>query len=196
MKTSVLLLALTLSMTACTRTPVGTFSAADGSTAAPSVVNANGNIRDERLLQRQTQIDDSIAQSLERLDAALDPNADPANLDKLVQGDEIDPSLLNDPLLLRREQVEQKFDEKNQALIDDTRTGNLDNVADNRGLNPDELFDRDLNNKAQIDEKLDNKAQEATQDDGTEASEDKDTPSENATNSTSSTENTETLPSI
>lgn len=168
MKFLFLTLALSLSLSACTRVPVGTFSAADGSTAAPAVVDANSNIEAERDLNRLRDIDSSIDAGLARLDAALDPNSAPANLDKLVTDNDLDPALASDPNFRRQIEVENKFNEKNQSLIDDELTGNLDNVNENTATSPDEFNDLQRQQQAEIDQKLDEKAQDAVAQDSDE----------------------------
>ena len=163
MKFLLLTLALTVSLSACTRVAVGTFAAADGSTAAPAVVDANTNTQDEIDLNRLKDIDSSIDASLARLDSALDPNAEPANLDKLVSENDLDPALASDPNLRRQIEVENKFNEKNQALIDDELSGNLDNVDQNTAATPDNFNDLQRQQQAEIDQKLDEKAQNAVE---------------------------------
>lgn len=170
MARKLLLLCLFPALVACTRVPTGVFGTADGSDAVPAVIDGNSAVRDERDLKRLKAIDESINDSLARLDAALDPNAEPADLDKLVVGDTVDPALLNDRSLRQQVEIEQKFDEKNQALIDDTRSGNLDQVESNSGLDPADFNNRDLRQQAQVDQKLDEKAAEVAPDKATDSS--------------------------
>lgn len=162
-KKLIVLLAVLPLMTACTRVSVGSFTSADSGEADAVSVDGNTNIREERSLTRLHDIDQSIQDSMDRLDAALDPNADskPANLDKLVQNNEIDPALKNDRNLYRNAVIDQKIDDKNRALINDELSGNLDSVSENTGQNPDDFSNRELKQTAQIDQKLDEKAQSA-----------------------------------
>jgi hypothetical protein len=181
-------------MGACTRVSVGSFSAADSGEAAGRIVNSNDNIKEERSLGRLEDIDQSIQDSLARLDAALDPNSqtDPANLDKLVQGDEIDPALKNDPYLLRQAQIDQKFDDKNRDLINDELSGNLDSVSKNTGLNPDNFDNRNLKQTAEIDQKLDQKAVSSVEGDEQEGDSDRTEIEKGASENT----NSDPLPSL
>ncbi|PKL75652.1 MAG: hypothetical protein CVV27_14305, partial [Candidatus Melainabacteria bacterium HGW-Melainabacteria-1] len=136
----------------------GVFSTADGSEAGPRIINANGNTQAERDLRRLEDIDQSIQASLTRLDAALDPNnTDPANLEKLVVGDGVDPALLGSRSLRQQAEIDQKFDEKNQALIDNTMTGNLDNV-ESTGNPASGTLERNHQLQTEVDSKLDDKA--------------------------------------
>lgn len=122
--TLVLLLCLPM-LAACERVPVGAFGVAGGE-AGPVMINQDDPQRDEWELGRLQAIDRSIDESLKRLDAALDPNSPPANLDKLVMNDDVDPSLKNDIHLYRRQvQINQLMDQKNQDLIDNRLTGLL-----------------------------------------------------------------------
>lgn len=161
MKKSLLLLACLPLLAACNRVPSGVLSLADGSEAAPRVVDSNSGTRSERDLKRLGQIDQSIQASLNRLEAALDPNnKEPANLEKLVVGDGIDPALASNRQLRQQAQIDQKMDEKNQALIDNTMSGNLEEIE--KTGNPDTAsVTRDQKLQIQIDEKLDEKAESA-----------------------------------
>lgn len=131
MKKHTLVLLLCLPMLAsCERVPVGVFGVAGGE-AGPVMINQDDPQRDEWELGRLQAIDRSIDESLKRLDAALDPNSPPANLDKLVMNDEVDPSLKNDIHLYRRQvQINQLMDQKNQDLIDNRLTGLLRSLPD------------------------------------------------------------------
>ncbi|MEZ0368128.1 MAG: hypothetical protein ACAI44_03465 [Candidatus Sericytochromatia bacterium] len=161
MKKTLLLLAALPLLASCNRVPTGILSLADGSEAAPRVVDSNANTRAERDLKRLSDIDKSIQASLTRLDAALDPNnTDPANLEKLVVGDGIDPALASNRQLRQQAEIDQKLDEKNQALIDNTRSGNLDEFEETG--NPDgDTLSREQRLQTEIDDKLDDKAEAA-----------------------------------
>ena len=158
-KKSLLALLCLSALVSCQRIPSSVFSLADGSEASAVAVDGNNNTIAERDLGRLNNIDSSIDESLDRLNAALDPNSEPANLYKLVVGDTIDPALLNDRGLSQQAQIEQKFDQKNQDLIDNVSSGNLDSVSENSGLDPANFSDRDRKQQAQIDQKLDGKAE-------------------------------------
>lgn len=193
MKKTVALLCLLPLMGACTRVSVGSFSALDSGEAAGRTVNANTNIQEERSLTRLENIDQSIQDSLDRLDAALDPNSTtaPANLDKLVQGDELDPALKNDPFLVRQALIDKKIDDRNRELINDELTGNLGSVTENKGLDPADYNNRSLKQTAAIDQKLDEKAVAAVEDtEGPEGS------SEKSSENTESTSETTPTPSL
>lgn len=164
MKKSLLLLATLPLLAACNRVPSGVLSLADGSEAAPRVVDSNSNTRAERDLKRLGDIDKSIQASLSRLDAALDPNnTDPAHLEKLVVGDKPDPALTSSSRSLRQQSaIDQKFDEKNQALIDNSMSGSLDEVENAETGNPaPDTLNRDQRLRAEVDNMLDEKAESA-----------------------------------
>lgn len=159
MKKALLLLSLLPLIVSCSRVPSGVFGVADGSEAAPRVVDANSNTRAERDLKRLQQIDQNIQASLARLDAALDPNnTDPAHLEKLIVGDEMDPALANSRSLRQQAAIEKKFDEKNQALLDNSRTGNLDELQKTSDLDP-KILTREQRSQIQIDQKIDEKVE-------------------------------------
>ncbi|MGV3523322.1 MAG: hypothetical protein ACO1RX_03820 [Candidatus Sericytochromatia bacterium] len=164
MKHPALLLLLSCSLMACTRVPTGSFGTAGAGSAVPIIVNGNSNIQAERDLRRLKDVDASIRASLDRLDAALDPNSPPANLEKLVVGDDIDPAIVGNRSLYQQALIDQKMDEKNQQLIDDVRTGNLDNVDQNNATNPEQPNTRLQQQQSEIDAELDRKAEEAVTD--------------------------------
>lgn len=158
--------ALALSLSACDRVP-STFSAKDVDSAPAA--SAPGRGFTERLeLTRLNQIEEQIDASLARLDAAFDPNAPEANLDKLVVGTEIDPALATSPFLTRDQIIDKKFDDKNKALINDEFSGNLNNVEDTTGLDPKDFSQINLQRAARIEQKLDQKAIDAVKDKSTE----------------------------
>lgn len=135
MKKHALALVLLLPLlVACERVPVGAFGLAGGE-AGPVVVNQDDPQKDEWELGRLLAIDRSIDESLRRLDAALDPNSAPANLDRLVLNDEVDPSLKNDLHLYRRQVlINELMDQKNRDLIDNRLTGVLRDLPDDARL--------------------------------------------------------------
>lgn len=154
-----LLFTLAFSLSACDRVP-STFSAKDVDSAPAA--SAPGRGFTERLdLTRLNQIEEQIDASLARLDAAFDPNAPEANLDKLVLGTEIDPGLATSPFLTREQIIDKKFDDKNKALINDEFSGNLDNVEDTTGLDPKDFSQINLQRAARIEQNLDQKAIDA-----------------------------------
>jgi len=158
LKKCLTLLLLLPALGACERVPVGSFGLASGEAGPVMINNGNGNTKEEIALQRLNAIDASINASLARLEAAMDPNSPPANLDKLVHNDEIDPALRNDPFLYRQALINQKFDEKNQALIDDQLSGNLSQLNENELPAGSESFDdRSLQQRDSIDQKLQEK---------------------------------------
>lgn len=164
MKKKLALLATLPFLVACNRIPAGILSLSDGDEATPRVVDSNSGNRAERDLKRLSSIDNAIQASLNRLDAALDPNnKTAANLEKLVVGDGIDPALASNRQLRQQAQIDQKFDQKNQALIDNTKTGNLDNVQQTNDLDP-AAMTREQKIQAAIDSSLDRKAIDAVKD--------------------------------
>ncbi len=183
-KKSLIALLCLSALVSCQRIPSSVFSLADGSEASAISVDGNSGTVAERDLGRLNNIDASIDESLDRLSAALDPNSAPANLDKLVVGDKVDPGILNERGLSQQAQIEQKFDQKNQDLIDNVSTGNLDNVSENSGLNPDNFSDRDRKQQAQIDQKLDSKA-DSQSDDSLDSETQTDSESQDSNNSDS-----------
>lgn len=159
MKKTLLLLASISLLAACNRVPTGILSLADSSEAAPRSASGSSGVQAERDLRRLEDIDKSIQASLTRLDAALDPNnKTPANLDKLVQGDTTDPSLLSNRSLRQQAQVDAKFDEKNQALIDNSLSGNLDDLESTRQPDATDAPTRQQRLLNQIDNRLDDSA--------------------------------------
>lgn len=160
MKKTLLLLASISLLAACNRVPTGIISIAAGSEAAPRSGDGVAGARAERDLRRLEDIDKSIQASLTRLDAALDPNnTTPANLDKLVQGDATDPSLLSNRSLRQQAQIDAKFDEKNQALIDNSLSGNLDQLDSSKQPDAADAPTRQQRLLNQIDNKLDEKTE-------------------------------------
>lgn len=159
--TLVLLLCLP-ALAACDRVPAAAFGVAGGE-AGPVMINQDDPQRDEWELGRLQAIDQSIDESLKRLDAALDPNSPPANLDKLVMNDEVDPSLKNDIHLYRRQvQINELMDQKNQDLIDNRLTGLLRSLP-----NEDQLATHDdlrLTLRDEVDAGLLDKARDARPD--------------------------------
>ncbi len=156
----ILILAAT-SLSGCSRVP-STFGISDVD-SAPGASAPNQGFVESLDLDRLNQIEAQIDASLARLDAAFDPNAPEANLDKLVTGASLDPALANSPFLTRDQLIDQKIDEKNKALINDEFSGNLDNVEDNTGLNPEDFSDINLRRAAQVEQNLDQKAIKAVQ---------------------------------
>lgn len=164
----ILILAAT-SLSGCSRVP-STFGISDVD-SAPGASAPNQGFVESLDLDRLNQIEAQIDASLARLDAAFDPNAPEANLDKLVTGASLDPALANSPFLTRDQLIDQKIDEKNKALINDEFSGNLDNVEDNTGLDPKDFSDINLRRAAQVEQNLDQKAIEAVQPEPTPAKE-------------------------
>lgn len=152
------LLALS-SISACTRVP-STFGISDVD-SAPGATAPNQGFIENLDLDRLNQIEAQIDASLARLDAAFDPNAPEANLDKLVVGTEIDPALANSPFLTQDQLIDQKIDAKNKALINDEFSGNLDNVEANTGLDPKDFSDLNFQRAARVEQNLDQKAIDA-----------------------------------
>ncbi|PIQ23948.1 hypothetical protein COW36_05360 [bacterium (Candidatus Blackallbacteria) CG17_big_fil_post_rev_8_21_14_2_50_48_46] len=152
-------LMITLSpLVACTRVPVGAFGVSGSDGANAISVDAGANTLEEKKLTRLKQIDQKIQESADKLNAVLDPNkvSEPANLDKLVIGDELDPSLSYDRRFSANQKIEQKMDQKAQDLISGeasaTSTSTL-TPTDSSLLN-----DRSLRNQASIDQNLNEKA--------------------------------------
>lgn len=148
-----------LSVVGCNRVPVGIFGVSGAGGANAISVDAGSNIAEERKLTRLKQIDQKIQESADRLSAILDPSKtlEPANLAKLVIGDEIDPSLRNDRHLNANQIIEQKLDQKAQDLISGTVKASgtsPDNSAPDTSL----LNDRTLRNQAEIDQNLNTRA--------------------------------------
>lgn len=161
MNKKIALFALLPLLAACNRVPSGILSVADGSDATGRIVDSNSGNQAERDLKRLSSIDSAIQASLNRLDAALDPNnKTAANLEKLVVGDGIDPAIASNRTLRQQALIDQKMDEKNQALIDNTKTGNLDHIQDTSDQDPASMT-REQKLQAQIDSGLDQKAQDA-----------------------------------
>lgn len=154
-----LLLLTALSASACTRVP-STFGTSDVD-SAPGATAPNKGYIENLELDRLSQIEAQIDESLARLNAAFDPDAPEANLDKLVVGTELDPAFANSPFLTRDQIIDKKIDEKNQALIDDEFSGNLDNVEETTGLDPADFSDINFQRAARIEKNLDQKAIEA-----------------------------------
>ena len=123
-----LTLTVGLSLTACTRVP-STFSLSDVD-SAPAAASRNLQSEQRIDIDRLNQIEAKIDESLARLEAAFDPNAPEANLDKLVENNETIASLSPNSVLTHQQLIDLKFDEKNKALINDELTGNLDNIDD------------------------------------------------------------------
>lgn len=199
MKKTLLLLASITLLAACNRVPTGILSLADGSEAAPRSVSGGSGVQAERDLRRLEDIDKSIQASLTRLDAALDPNnKTPANLDKLVQGDKTDPSLLSNRNLRQQAQVDAKFDEKNQALIDNSLSGNLDDLDSTRQPDAADAPTRQQRLLNQIDNRLDDKAGEvlAEPDASTETVPAESAPAEQAPESAPAPEAPEPAPEV
>lgn len=154
-----LFLLATASISACTRVP-STFGISDVD-SAPGATAPNQGFIESLDLDRLNQIEAQIDASLARLDAAFDPNAPEANLDKLVVGTEIDPALANSPFLTQDQLIDQKIDAKNKALINDEFSGNLDNVEENTGLDPKDFSNIDFQRAARVEQNLDQKAIDA-----------------------------------
>jgi hypothetical protein len=166
-----LIFALAFSLSACDRVP-STFSAKDVDSAPAA--SAPGRGFSERLdLTRLNQIEEQIDASLARLDAAFDPNAPEANLDKLVVGTEIDTALATSPFLTRDQIIDKKFDDKNKALINDDLSGNLDNVEDTASIDPNNFSQINLQRAARIQQQLDQKAIDAVKSKSTDTKTDK-----------------------
>lgn len=164
----ILILAAT-SISGCSRVP-STFGISDVD-SAPGASAPNQGFVESLDLDRLNQIEAQIDASLARLDAAFDPNAPEANLDKLVTGAALDPALANSPFLTQDQLIDQKIDEKNKALINDEFSGHLDNVEDNTGLDPQNFSDINLRRAAQVEQNLDQKAIEAVKPASTPAKE-------------------------
>jgi hypothetical protein len=186
-------LMLLTSVSGCTRVPVGAFgvSGSDAANGTATAADAGSNTREEFKLRRLGQIDTKIQQSADQLKAILDPSqsTSPANLDKLVVGDPLDPSLSYDRRFSAGQRIEQKMDQKAQELIDGTTTASSSATAvdtDNSLRN-----DRTLRNQAEIDKTLDSAATSASPETGTEPAESPDP----ALSAPAETKPTETPPS-
>ncbi|MGE3724185.1 MAG: hypothetical protein AB7I41_01440 [Candidatus Sericytochromatia bacterium] len=147
------------SLVGCNRVPVGVFGVSGSGGANAISVDAGANTAEERKLTRLKQIDQKIQESADRLSAILDPTKtlEPANLDKLVVGDAIDPSLSYDRRFSANQKIEQKLDQKALDLIS--------GVPKETAVSPDTsspdsslLNDRTLRNQAEIDQSLNTRA--------------------------------------
>lgn len=147
------------SLVGCNRVPVGVFGVSGSGGANAISVDAGANTAEERKLTRLKQIDQKIQESADRLSAILDPTKtlEPANLDKLVVGDAIDPSLSYDRRFSANQKIEQKLDQKALDLI----SGAPKEAAvtpDTSSPDSSLLNDRTLRNQAEIDQSLNTRA--------------------------------------
>ncbi len=147
------------SLVGCNRVPVGVFGVSGSGGANAISVDAGANTSEERKLTRLKQIDQKIQESADRLSAILDPTQtlEPANLDKLVVGDQIDPSLSYDRRFNANQRIEQKMDQNALDLI----SGSAKEAAttpDTGSVDSSLLNDRTLRNQAEIDQSLNTRA--------------------------------------
>ncbi len=147
-----LALAVGLSLTACSRVP-GTFSTSDVD-SAPAASSRSVDEQELFDFNRLSQIEAKIDESLARLEAAFDPNAPEANLDRLVQENEEINTVANNGFVSGQQIVEHKFNEKNRALINDELTGNLENTTV-EDLNTDSINSNILRQKVTVNQLLD-----------------------------------------
>lgn len=151
---------------ACTRVPVGSFGVSGSEGANAILLDTGNNTREEQKLRRLNQIDEKIQESADRLNAILDPqkSSEPANLEKLVVGDSIDPSLSYDRRFNAGQIIEQKMDQKARDLISgSTSSSTTSSNAPDSLSDPALLNDRQLRNQAEIDASLNTAASSDTE---------------------------------
>jgi hypothetical protein len=143
-------------LVACSRVPVGAFGVAGSGGSNAISVDAGSNTLEERKLTKLKQIDQKIQDGLDHLTAILDPSqtTEPANLDKLVVGDAIDPSLSYDRRFSANQKIEQKLDAKAQDLISGSVKATTVSTSPDTSADPSLLNDRSLRNQAEIDKSL------------------------------------------
>jgi hypothetical protein len=147
------------SLVGCNRVPVGVFGVSSSGSANAISIDAGANTSEERKLTRLKQIDQKIQESADRLSAILDPTQtlEPANLDKLVVGDQIDPSLSYDRRFSANQRIEQNMDQKALDLISGSAKAAA-TTPDTGSKDSSLLNDRTLRNQAEIDQSLNTRA--------------------------------------
>lgn len=164
---------------ACARVPVGAFGVAGSESGNSISLNTDHNTLEEQKLKRLSQIDQKIQESSDRLNAILDPNQNsaPADLEKLVVGEKVDPSLSYDRRFNAGQIIEQKMDQKAQDLISGSAStaSSVTSTAPESLTDPSLLNDRQLRNQAEIDANLNAAADGGTKKSSEDKSSEEDT---------------------